>query len=61
MSGTEEGRCGTAGTGVVSEEEVGGADRTEFRIGYEWVGLRYDGVGLLGQELYLRKKRVGRI
>ena len=31
MGGTEVGGSGTAGIGVVSEEEVGGMDRTEVQ------------------------------
>ena len=40
MGGTEVGGTGTAGTGLHLREKEGGDDRTESRLGYEWVGLR---------------------
>ena len=51
----------TARTVVVSEEEVGGIDRTEVQtgIGVGGTGMRkldWDRMGVLGQGLYLSKK-----
>ena len=47
---------GLLGQGLYLREEVGGANRTKFRLWYEWVELRKERVGLLGHGLHLREE-----